>query len=794
MSKEWVQKGQTVVEIVSEDCLGTSTAVSRVNVGGERVIAMGAPTFNENAGRVRIRRDGMDDTHIYGKDINDAFGVSVSLSDDGLTLAVGAPGIGGVNGQYVKIFTFDGTNWNDVKTLEGGNDAVSFGKSIDLSDDGEYLVVGDDQFSINQIATPFGRIKIFKNNSGAWDLIQTIQGAVSDRLGRSVSITDDGEYIAASAPNFTNPGKVFIYRRGVTLYSLVHTVSDGVNEGFGNKEFGKAIALRRFGATPRVYLAVGAPGSVNFQPEGVVSLYRADTGVFLGSLTGEFAVDQFGASVDLELNESENLLVLVGAPGFSQTTSRAGKIYLYLFEGDTESSSTSEIFTDEGTQQDGVLGVSVAASFNPDITPSFFFVAGESGITVPPLNSKGGLVRIYSGDNNSVDQIGERVGFAQYSGFGRSSATTDDGKRVVVGIPDVGAEVGFPPSVGAARVYDFDEDSQQWAPPSNVSTLVGYGFDRFGQIVEISGDGKTVAVAQLNAINQIVVFKEDEPSGCWIRESITIGDSGNPFFGLVTALSLNSDGTRLIINTNVDAFFYQFNGTNWVLVTTSSPSMSGKIYGDGAISSDGFIFAYLNEYDVSCTEFAKELIIGGTTIDTITLENTDSFGSNVSLSADGSRAVVNIERENGDILVRIFESSDLENWSQLGSDIDVPSKLKGFAEVAISLDGNRIGVLDHGTGLGGCFIAYDYDEKSGEWVQVGSGVPTNTSLFRAIPITEYQMDLAGDGDSVVVSEPVLVTDSLETPGQFRVFELKVPDDVVRDYVRYWSGVLNGLCA
>lgn len=77
--------------------------------------------------------------------VNDNFGNSVSLSDDGNTLAVG----GGYNDNYAYIFTRSGTTWTKQARLIGSNTFAAdfptqddnFGYHVCLSGDGNTLVV-----------------------------------------------------------------------------------------------------------------------------------------------------------------------------------------------------------------------------------------------------------------------------------------------------------------------------------------------------------------------------------------------------------------------------------------------------------------------------------------------------------------------------------------------------------------------------------------------------------------------------------------------------------------------------
>eukprot|EP00977_Amphora_coffeiformis_P002513 scaffold470_cov194-Amphora_coffeaeformis.AAC.6 len=73
------------------------------------------------------------------------FGHSVALSRDGKTLAVGAPNdsTNAVGAGLVSVYRFDGTDWRKLGGDLLGQAATSnFGWSVDVSPDGNYVVVG----------------------------------------------------------------------------------------------------------------------------------------------------------------------------------------------------------------------------------------------------------------------------------------------------------------------------------------------------------------------------------------------------------------------------------------------------------------------------------------------------------------------------------------------------------------------------------------------------------------------------------------------------------------------------
>jgi hypothetical protein len=161
---------------------------------------------------------------IDGEAAGDDFGRAVSLSDDGETLAIGAPVNN--NSGHVRVYKRDtsegGANGGVVWNLIGGaiiGEAADefFGFSVSLSGDGETLAIG-------ATFNAAGHVRVYKRdieniNGGNWSLIGgDINGeAAGDQFGYSVSLSGDGKTLAIGAnfndidENNQNRGHVRVY-------------------------------------------------------------------------------------------------------------------------------------------------------------------------------------------------------------------------------------------------------------------------------------------------------------------------------------------------------------------------------------------------------------------------------------------------------------------------------------------------------------------------------------------------------------------------------------------------------
>ena len=158
----WVKKGMDLVGEGSADESGYSVSLSK---GSGNRVAIGAP-FNYNfgdtsastmsdSGHVRVFEYGSDSvwtplgSPIIGTDTKGSFGSSVSLSDDGRRLAIGAhlADLAHIDEGILYVYDLSGTGTDSNWTLYGepvpGQSAQDkFGIAVSLSGDGTHVVGG----------------------------------------------------------------------------------------------------------------------------------------------------------------------------------------------------------------------------------------------------------------------------------------------------------------------------------------------------------------------------------------------------------------------------------------------------------------------------------------------------------------------------------------------------------------------------------------------------------------------------------------------------------------------------
>ena len=177
-------------------------------------------------------------------------GVAVALSSDGLTAIVG----GSTDNTQIGaawIFTFDGSNWNQVGGKLTPNDATGspvFGQSVAISSDGTTAIIGGagDNNTI-------GAAWVFILSTGSWiqqgsKLTGQVTSAVP-AFGHSVGLSGDGNTAIVGAPDDANgDGTVTIFVCNGGVWSQQGPVLSASDANTGADQ-GESVALSADGNT-----------------------------------------------------------------------------------------------------------------------------------------------------------------------------------------------------------------------------------------------------------------------------------------------------------------------------------------------------------------------------------------------------------------------------------------------------------------------------------------------------------------------------------------------------------------
>ncbi|KAH8098224.1 hypothetical protein JL720_1156 [Aureococcus anophagefferens] len=415
----WIQRGDDIDGEAADDQSGVSVSLSADGM----VLAVGADGNDgagSYAGHARVFAwDSDDETWIQrGDDIDgeaayDLSGVSVSLSADGTALAVGAHENDGAgsNAGHARVFArdfFDETWKQRGDDIDGEAADDQSGVSVSLSADGMVLARGDDI-----------------DGEAAYDL-----------SGVSVSLSADGTALAVGAPYNGGAGSTRTWKQR----------GDDIDGEAAFDYSGYSVSLSADGTT----LAVGAAyngGAGSYAGHARVFAWDSvdDTWIQRGDdIDGEAADDYSGYSVSLS---ADGAALAVGAYENDGAGSNAGHARVFAWD------PVDETWKQRGDDIDGEAAFDYSGysvSLSADGTTLAVGAAYNGG-----AGSYAGHARVFAWD--SVDdtwiQRGDDIdGEAadDYSGY--SVSLSADGAALAVGAPYNGG-AGY--DAGHARVYSI---------------------------------------------------------------------------------------------------------------------------------------------------------------------------------------------------------------------------------------------------------------------------------------------------------------------------------------------------
>ena len=221
-SGTWTQIGSDIDGDGAIDKFGCSVSLSADGF----TVAIGAYGDDDgggDAGHVRIYENQSGTWTQIGSDINGKgsnywFGWSVSLSADGSIVAIGGPGHNNTSttAGYVQVYENQSGTWTQIgNDINGETIKDRFGCSVSLSNDGAKVAIG--AYWNDDSGNDAGYVQIYKNQSDIWTQIgDDINGdAANDWLGYSVSLSANGSNVAIGAygndGGGTTSGQVQVY-------------------------------------------------------------------------------------------------------------------------------------------------------------------------------------------------------------------------------------------------------------------------------------------------------------------------------------------------------------------------------------------------------------------------------------------------------------------------------------------------------------------------------------------------------------------------------------------------------
>jgi hypothetical protein len=575
------------------------------------------------------------------------FGSSVALSSDGTTALVGVPGAGnGYGAAYVYnvaapgSWTSSSTPTATLKDQTGG----LFGSSVSLSSNGRTALIGapsSDSFKGAAYVFEASSESALATSSVPTASLTDSSGAVDDTLGSSVALSSDGTTAFVGDPDVNNAtGAVDVFQVSSDTSwgtTSMPTATLTNSSGQSNDSLGSALSLSSDGKTA----LIGASGA------GVVYVFEASaetawtSSVPVAATLGD-GLGDLGASASLS---SDGTTALLGGGG-------AAYIFRASAEGSWMSNSNPAVTLSDSEANDNTFGSAVALS--PDGMTAL--------IGVPNANNGTGLADLFHASMES-SWATSALPAATLTGpsgaptakYGYSVALSSDGTTALVG------------SEGAAYIFQTSSEGSWASNSAATASLVGAPGDSSEVSVALSANGTTALIGDPDVnsgAGAAYVFHVGSETS-WASSSAptaTLTSGSGSFFNFGSAVSLSSDGTTALIGAVsinlAPGAAYVFNVSSqasWVTsampaatLTNSAVSTDEELGYSVALSSDGttaligapgndaaYVFqATANEDSWATTSSTS------TPIAALTSPSSVGFGASVSLSEDGTTALV----------------------------------------------------------------------------------------------------------------------------------------------------------
>jgi hypothetical protein len=414
----------------------------------------------------------------------DYTGGSVAISADGSTMVVGVPEANGRQGE-AYVYTRGANGWqtaNEPAVLSASNGAADdeFGYSVSVSQDGSVVAVGAPY--ANAGGNDRGEVYVFDRQAGGWapqsaqtETTSAAGPADFDRLGYAVALSPDGTYLAAGATGYsssgslTGQGGVYVWGYSGGVLSTEGTEPLVAGDASNEDGLGWSVAMP---SDSLIY--AGAPYHPGNDGPGAVYGFSSENSIEVGytpwahvSKTELSAAGSslFGASV-----AASGGIVAAGAP---DTGSDEGNVYLFepgfgcltellhgCFEASTYTAPLASLSYPSGT---GKLGYAVALTGDGTAV-----LAGAPGYAASPP-APAGAAYVFQAPGGgwasatTPNATLQPADTAADDDFGWAVALSGDGGALAVGDPS-----GNAATAGEADVFEGRTQSAVSCQPGTV--------------------------------------------------------------------------------------------------------------------------------------------------------------------------------------------------------------------------------------------------------------------------------------------------------------------------------------
>lgn len=612
------------------------------------------------------------------------FGYSIAVSGNitALNVIVGAPNDNtkATGAGSIYRFTYNGSTWTQKTKYYAAAPAANygFGVSVALSDDGNWLVVGEHGATVNSKANA-GQVHVFKYSGNGYAFAETIiardaqDGSAAVRFGKTVAVSrDKAHVIVIGASGATSKvglahGVNYVYVR--SGFQFMHRGTYGAEDTYnvGSNYYGKtfgANAITGELTTTGLKVYTGASGDMERGGGSAVStgaFYVTDLRLLKSDVAASTSLVQVDRLIDIDglaANEyfgcsvavtRDGTRAVVGLFGKTATQTNQGGLIIYTKVSDKWLSEGPVLVANDPELSD-YLGYRVAISDD-----------GATVIAGAYNKNRGGAVYVFTRSGVTWSQQAKLVPSGASNGdyVGYSVSLSSDGNKALIGAPNKTVTYS---NQGAA--YVFTRSGSTWTQQAQLIASDPSSTALFGRSVAINSTGTTAIIGAYGKAgsytNQGAAYAFFWNGSSWSQQSKFVANdpAAQDYFGQSVAVS-NDGNTALIGAYNKTGpagtqqgavYVFVRSGTTWAGQTKLS--LSDGVSGDSfgwciALSADGNV-ALIGAYTKDSSIGAAYVFVrsGSVWTQTSKLVPNDAetgdgnFGYSVALSSDGTLAMV----------------------------------------------------------------------------------------------------------------------------------------------------------
>lgn len=321
-----------------------------------------------------------------------SFGFTVDLAMDGDWLLAGADGYSpDLNDLFPKAVFLqrEEDHWNELQKVSGSDTVLysGFGQAVAIDATSATAVIGDPELEA---------VYVFQYDGTSWSEIQRLtasDGSPADGFGSAVAI--ENGVIAVASPlddaQFVNQGSVYVYRFDGSSWQETQNFTSFTLTA--NAKFGNSLELEDG------RLAAGAPGdNVAFVFRDFGSSFLLVQQLAASTPTG---LDKFGTALTLD-----GPRCLVGASSYGTQGSKRGAAFLYELHDLALTTSSAQV-------QAGQTLTIVTRGGLPGTPCQVTFGLGRragSGLTAPQFGIPGAIQGVFNAEGRCVQNLAVPAG------------------------------------------------------------------------------------------------------------------------------------------------------------------------------------------------------------------------------------------------------------------------------------------------------------------------------------------------------------------------------------------------